>query len=91
MLSEAQLKDVCLYYGGHKQCRFLEQDDADWNKHFCKKLSPDKKDINIEVDKFIAEKKAQGLDLNRQHEPIGDNCSGFLPLTDLLQGYDVDT
>lgn len=90
MLSDAQLQDVCLLWGGHKQCRFLEQDEMDWNKHYCKKLTPDKKDINAEVNKFVREKRQQGIDPKSVGDPLGDNCSGFLPLTDLLQGYDID-
>ena len=34
MLSEAHLKNVCLLWGGHKQCRYLERDDMDWNKYY---------------------------------------------------------
>lgn len=90
MLSDAQLQNVCLLYGGAKQCRFVEQDDYDWNKHYCKKKTPDKKDINKMAAEFVKEKKAQGIDPRSLGEPLGDNCLGFLPLTSLLQGYDVD-
>lgn len=89
MLSEAHLKNVCLLWGGHKQCRYLERDDMDWNKYYCKKKSVDKDIIDQEVDKFVKEQKALGKNPRSLNEPLGDNCKGFLPLTSLLQGYDI--
>ena len=89
MLSQDQLQHVCLLYGGSKQCRYIEQDDGHWDKYYCKKMTPDRKIIDSAVDDFVKEKKDQGVDPAKSGEPLGDNCKGFLPLTDLLQGYDV--
>ena len=50
MLSLKQVKNVC--YGNtampSNQCRYLERDDFDPNKHYCLKLISDKKSI-IEI------------------------------------------
>lgn len=90
MLSLPQLEDVCLLYGGHKQCRFLDGDDNDYTKFYCKKKSAEAASINQDVDEFIAEAKKNGDDPRDYGQALGDNCSGYVKLNDVLQGYDVD-
>lgn len=89
MLSDDHLKDVCLLWGGHKQCRYLEEDEFSWGKHYCKKKTPDKNQIDDMVDEFLKKKKKEGVDPKSFDYPLGDNCVGFLSLKDVLQGYDV--
>lgn len=84
MLSEKQLEHVCLLYGGHKQCRYLDGDTNDYTKWFCKKKTPIKDEIDEEVEFY---RKAGSLDSSL---PVGDNCDGFMNFKELLQGYDVE-
>jgi len=87
-LSDKQLQDVCLIHGHPRasQCRYLDvEDDA----CTCKKLTSAKSDIDDEVDAYLQEMKAKNIDPYKQDAPVGDNCSGFLPLRHLTQGYDI--
>lgn len=90
-LSLQQVADVCFVQGGSLQCRYLDEDvDNKGNMiHICKKLSPDKKLIDEEVNEFLAELAKKGHDPAQQGVPLGDNCSGYMPLKTKLQGYDV--
>lgn len=90
MLSEAHKEDICLVYQGARQCRYLEGDDNDFDKHYCRKISPDKKTIDDMVDEHLAECAKNGVNPLDLQDPIGDNCSGFVCFKDLLQGYDVE-
>lgn len=89
MLSLPQLNDICLLYGGSKQCRYLDGDENDYNKYYCKKQSPDAKHIDDLTEEYITEAKSEGRDPELGNVPLGDNCNGFLPFKDILQGYDV--
>ena len=92
MLSLKQLTDVCLCYeGGHERCRYLEQDDDDWNKFYCLKKNPKKKqDIDLEMAAFIEKCKKASKDPTKENIPMGDNCGGYLKLKHVQQGYDKD-
>lgn len=89
MLSKDQLKDVCMYGSGCNQCRYLDNDRTDTNKFVCKKKSPDATIIDEEIAEFISECKKTGDDPNDRGVALGDHCAGYLPLRDVLQGYDV--
>lgn len=40
MLSLNQIKDVCLGFdGSSKKCRYFSQDNNDYNKYYCLKLT----------------------------------------------------
>ena len=92
MLSLKQVKNVC--HGNtampSNQCRYLERDDFDPNKHYCLKLISDKKSIiDKRVDEFLRESKSKGNNPYDQNVPLGDHCSGYIKLKTLTQGYDV--
>lgn len=90
-LSKKHVNDVCCSGDGANQCRYLDEDYDDKGKWIClcKKLSPDQKIIDEEVDNFLADMKTQGQDPDLQGVPLGDNCSGFIVLKTKPQGYDV--
>lgn len=92
MLSLKQLNDVCLCYDGtHERCRYLEQDEDDWNKFFClKKNAKKKKDIDDMMLTFLEKCKKAGKDPTKENIPLGDNCNGYLKLKHVQQGYDKD-
>lgn len=88
-LTKAHLIDVCMQYRSSKECRYLEEDDENPGKFYCKKLSPIRNGIDIQVEKYAKQCKKDGIEPAKQWMPIGDNCSGLLPLRTLVQGYDV--
>jgi len=90
-LSRKQLKDVCLLWGGHQQCMYLDEDADDQGQvcNVCKKLSVYKKIIDEEVHEFLVEMKKNGQDPLAQGVPLGDNCQGYIVLKSREQGYDV--
>lgn len=88
-LSQRQVEDVCLLYKGADQCRYLEEDDTNYGKYICRKMTPDRAQIDDRVDKYIEECKKDGVDPNQNYYAIGDNCTGYRPFKDILQGYDV--
>lgn len=90
-LTHKQLKDVCLMWGGHQQCRYLDEDQDDNGNivQVCKKLSAYKDIIDDEVDEFFKEMKKNGQDPAAQGLPIADNCQGYVVLKSKAQGYDV--
>lgn len=88
-LTQKHVQNVCLWQQDG-QCRFLDQDAFDYMKFICKKKSPEKKVIEEEVDEFLKECKDKNVNPYSAGQPIGDNCSGYLPLQVLPQGYDVD-
>lgn len=90
-LTQLQLQKVCLLHQGHKQCRYLDGDERDHTKFYCKKLSPEKKIIDDEIWNFLKAQKDQGTDPKLQGVPLGDGggCKGFVVLKTKPQGYDV--
>jgi len=86
MLSKNQVSKICMRGHGHLECRYL--DDAG-HEFACKKKSVERKIIDEEVAEFIAECKAKGQNPKQQDVPLADNCQGYLPLSSLLQGYDI--
>lgn len=89
MLSEKHLKDVCLLYDQtHKKCRYLSQDEMDYSKFHCLKLSGEAAEIDEEIEDFIRECKIKNKNPYAEDVPLGDNCAGFLILRNLEQGYD---
>ncbi len=91
MLSPKQLKDICLCQDGSERCRYLEQDDMDWNNFFCTKLIPQKKEeIDLLIEQFVENCKKLGKDPTKEKIPLGDNCKGYLKLRHCQQGYDKD-
>lgn len=93
MLSQKQLKDVCLLGAGCDECRYIdgESDDDDTGKfrYVCKKQSIERKPIDEEIKEYTEECLKNNKDPKQAGYPLGDNCKGFLPLKDLLQGYDI--
>jgi hypothetical protein len=89
-LTLKQVNDVCLIDGGHKECRYLEDDENMSGKFFCKKKSPDKKHIDDLVSEYLHECKVNGDDPIDGGVALGDNCGGYLCFKDIPQGYDVE-
>ena len=89
MLSKKQLQDVCLLYSGDtRRCRFLTQDESDYSKWHCLKLTSRKNDIDVEVSEFIKECRRKGQDPLKSNLPLGDNCGGYPVMKNIEQGYD---
>ena len=90
-LTQNQVQHVCMLYGAHQQCRYIDEDlDDDGNiVYVCKKKSADKSIIDLEVDEFLTDMKKNHQDPTKQGVPLGDNCSGYIKLTTKQQGYDV--
>lgn len=89
-LSPAQLQDVCLLYQGAKQCRYLSTDDSTGTFICMKQVAKKKQQIDTQVDKHIANAKANGQDPMQMGRAIGtgNGCKGYLPLRMVEQGYD---
>lgn len=89
MLSQKQLRDVCLVYDGtHARCRYLSQDETDYSKYYCLKKSPRGAEIDVELTDFVREARKKGKDPRKENVPMGDNCQGYPILRYLEQGYD---
>lgn len=90
-LTQKQLKDVCFLGGAVQQCRYLDEDlDSKGNiVYVCKKKSPEAKVIDDELTIWLNEVKANGQDPLKQGAPLGDNCKGYIKLTEKQQGYDI--
>ena len=90
-LTQKQLKDVCMIWGGHGQCRYLDEDQDDKGQmvSICRKLSPNKQIIDDEVDIFYQEMQKNGQDPASQGVALADNCQGYIVLKSKQQGYDV--
>jgi hypothetical protein len=90
-LSSKHTKDVCCELGRSNQCRYLDEDfdDAENIISVCKKLTPDKKIIDIEVVDFLNNCKKNGQDPYLMNVALGDNCKGYLNLKTKKQGYDI--
>ncbi len=92
MLSLKQVKHVCHGDSSKQsdQCRYLEQDDLDHTKFYCLKLIPQKKSaIDKDVEEFISKTKSRGINPFTEKVPLGNNCSGYIKLREILQGFDV--
>lgn len=89
-LTNKQLSDVCLIYGGVNQCRYLDEDfDAHGRLvHVCLKRSKDKAFIDRSV--LSQQDMAKKLGVVPDGNPMGDNCKGYLKLPNKKQGYDLD-
>lgn len=92
MLSQNQLKDVCLKDLANDQtCRYLAQDELDTRKWYCqKKILKYKKGIDDKIDDFIDQCKKSKIDPTEEGAPLGDNCAGYPVLRHIEQGYDVN-
>jgi hypothetical protein len=94
MLSLPQLQHVCLIYGDTagnmaKKCRYLKEDQTNWQKFHCLKLKPvEKAKIDAKLAQVLADFKKQGLNPATQTVPQGDNCAGYPVLKNIQQGYD---
>ena len=90
-LSKLQLQRVCLCNQGHKQCRYLDGDERDHTKFYCKKLSAEKKIIDDEIADWLKKQKDAGSNPTQQGVPLGNGggCKGYVVLKTKLQGYDV--
>ena len=91
-LTQNQVQHVCMLYGGTQQCRYVDEDlDDDGNiVYVCKKLSPEKAIVDLEVSEFLDDMKKHGQDPVKQGVPLGDNCKGYIKLITKKQGYDLD-
>jgi len=92
MITNKHLQDVCLAWDANGgKCRYLEQDNNDYQKFYClKHRANDKKKIDSKIGSFVKDCKTKGLDPQNQGVPLGDNCGGYPVLKTLQQGYDVD-
>lgn len=89
MLSKKHLNDVCLLYDQTcRKCRYVSQDEMDYNKFHCLKLSSEAAEIDQEISEFVKECKERGKDPYKEDVPLGDNCLGYLILRNIEQGYD---
>lgn len=90
-LTQKQLQDVCFVHGGTQRCRYLDEDlDSKGGiVHVCKKKSPEAKIIDDEIVIWLKDIKANGQDPLKQGAPLGDNCKGYIKLTEKQQGYDI--
>ena len=89
-LSKDQVSDVWLLGQGTQQCRYLAEDDVVRNMFYCLKKSKDKKEkIDSEVSSLVKDLKRKGKDIDAQNIPVGNNCSGYIILKHIEQGYDV--
>ena len=88
MLSNKQLKDVCLLGQGHKGCRYLVYNNKRNNYMCCKLVQAMKDAADKQVSEFKKHAKANGQDLAALHRPVGDNCKGYIWLQFKRQGYD---
>lgn len=90
-LSKKHLQDICLLYTNDSgKCRYLAQDDMDWTKHYCVKLTQKKDKIDEQTNDFISATKKQGKDPYKQNAPLGDNCDGYPIFKFIEVGYDKD-
>jgi hypothetical protein len=90
VLTFKQVSDVCLLRQGHRECRYLEGDDIDPKKFYCKKKSPDRKHIDDLVQEYLDECEADGEDPRDGGVALGDGCAGYINLKNVPQGYDVE-
>jgi len=91
MLSQKQLRDVCLVYDGtYKKCRYLSQDENDYSKYYCLKRTAKAHDIDVELDDFVRDTRKKGKNPLKENVPLGDNCKGYPLLRHIEQGYDKD-
>lgn len=90
MLTKKHLQDVCLLNQGSAQCRYLEADPRDYTKFVCKKKTPSRNIYDELVEEHIKQCASEGVDPKQTSEAQGNNCSGYLPFKNILQGYDLD-
>lgn len=91
MLSQKQLRDVCLAFDpSFQKCRYLSQDENDYSKFYCLKKTARANEIDVELDDFIRDARKKGKDPKKENVPLGDNCKGYPLLRHLEQGYDKD-
>ncbi len=92
-LTKKQIQDVCLVHQGYNACRYLSYDPGA-NVFLCSKLNPRLKTIKDDAVKFN-EREAKRINIpvidyfdlhGIGHE---DNCSGYLYMKHIPQGYDV--
>jgi hypothetical protein len=89
MLSKKQLDKYCLPHGGNHRCIYLAQDDQRHDKFYCLKKSPKKATVDTEHAEVLELLKKKHKDPAAQGIALGNNCSGFLLLKTVLQGFDV--
>jgi hypothetical protein len=84
-LSQKHLQEVCMMNCGSRTCRYLYNDELNPNIWHCNKLKPiEKLKIDKRVNEHYRDKKS------KKTMPEGDNCSGFLVLKNIKQGYDCE-
>ena len=89
MLSKKHLEKYCMPHAGHLACHYLARDDNKPDKYFCLKKSHKKAVVDRELKDVLELLKKKGGDPTKQGIPLGNNCSGFLLLKNVLQGFDV--
>lgn len=89
MLSQKQIKDVCLVHQGHETCRYLSLNQGTYNYVCIKQVPKMKSVVDHEVSSFKLNCKSQGQDPNSFGRALGSNCSGYPLFLYALQGYDV--
>lgn len=91
MLTLKQVRHVCLGDGSPGSgCRYLERDDLDSSKFYCLKMVEAKREaIDEEVEDYLSKLKKPSKTKHPEDVMLGDNCSGFIKLKSVWQGYDV--
>jgi hypothetical protein len=88
-LSPKQLNNVCLINDeGSKKCRYLAQDEQEYDHFYCLKKSAKKQECDEAVEEYVNDSIKKGQNPGRGNSALGDNCQGFPILRHKLQGYD---
>jgi len=89
MLTDKQLKDVCLHgiYASscavQDKCRYCEFTPTGYN---CLKLSSEARKIDDDCDEWLRKCIEAGKDPSTIPMFMGDNCQGYLYLPNIKQG-----
>lgn len=86
-LSKNHVINICLLGNGDKQCRYLANDDVNYDEYYCLKHKREiAKKIDAEANKHVAPSPNA---FSPTQFPLGDNCKGYPILKNIEQGYDV--
>lgn len=89
MLSKKHVQDVCMVNSiDVRRCRFLVEDDTNFGRWHCLKLTSRRSIIDVELETFVKESRRKGQDPYKSNLPFGDNCGGYPIMRTIEQGYD---
>ena len=87
MLTKKQITEVCLAHQPPQACRYLEF-AMDGTCNCCKKVPKLKQRIDKNLFSLELDCKKKKIDIKTIGVNLGDNCTGYLYLKNILQGYD---